>query len=160
MKYALIVPEKYRRRGAAAPGGEGDVRRSARARRMRILDVLRLSCDDGPPRVPGPEARRRIVEVLRLQAGLPGTPSDTPLPRGRRETIDLAQFDADRAWMEGRVSARRRLFAQAGLREDEKGLVSCIVCREALAGHAKGPVALSPWAVAIAHSFTCPGRTG
>jgi hypothetical protein len=159
MKYALVVPKKYRRHGGSSPRGAGGVPRTTRAQRMRILEVLRLSDDEAPPRVPGPEARRRIVEVLRLQAGLPATPSGTPLPRGRPEPIDLAQFDEDIAWMEARFHKRKGLFAAAGLREDGEGRVSCVACREVLAARPEGmPVALHPRSMAFAHSFTCPAR--
>lgn len=161
MKYALIVPKNFRKRGGATPRGAGGLPRTTRAQRLRVLEVLRLSDDYVPPRVPVPEARRRIVQILQLQAGLPVAPSDAPYPRGHPEPIDLSQFDEDIAWMEARFHKREKLLAAAGLREDREGRVTCLACNELIAASPeKGPVPMHPRAMAYAHSFSCPARTG
>jgi hypothetical protein len=152
MPYKLVVPEGYRRRGGAGPRNAGGTRHYTRAQRLRILEVLRLQCNDAPPRVPGPEARRRVVEVLRLQAGIPADSSEVRLPRGRPEPMDIS--DLENEWEEGQRRYRGHL-AVLGLSQDMYGRLHCAACGDFVPASTRGMNCGSLKALALWHGQFC-----
>jgi len=134
---------------------------TTRDQRRRILGRLRRSCDDPPPRHLSRVQRMRLVEVMRLEAGLPARPPGrawSVVPAFRRawaEEIDLDQFADDRAWWAARMRRKALTMKAARLRIDAPGRWCCADCGEVLVESLKGLVALSPWAVAFGHADHC-----
>lgn len=152
MPYKLVVPPGYQRRGGAGPRNAGGTRHYSRDQRLKIVEVLRLQCEDAPPRVPGPEARRRIVEVMRIEASLPVASSDTPLPRGRPEPMDIS--DLVNEWEEGQRRYRGRL-AVLGLSQDMHGRLHCAACGDFVPASTRGMNCGSLKALALWHRQFC-----
>lgn len=132
----------------------------SREARMRVLEILRIEAGIAPvPRPPGREQRMRILDLLKIQAGIP---LDDPAPRrpGCKGTpIDLTDLEREFARNEKRRQARFRTLRLLGLHEDAAGRTICLACGETLAAGAAGLRCASPWATGVWHRMRCPGRT-
>lgn len=101
--------------------------RTTRAERVAFVERMRRNIDkDVPPRPTTSASRKRIVEVLALEAGLP-PPRWKGAPRERPEPID------DTPWREARqasLRAQHQRFGRFGLALTRDGTIRCVKCKE------------------------------
>lgn len=126
---------------------------SARARRIRQVEVLRLAAGL-PAAIPTAEerrdVRRRIVEVLAIEAGL-------PVPRWKRPRSEPHQIDLAPllAAFEAAQAPRRRQYETYGLATEINGQqVRCKRCREVLVEYREGVlVGMTPSTIYVRHAM-------
>jgi hypothetical protein len=132
--------------------------RSTRESRMRYVQLLKVEAElidppgtkyPTPPRPTTQAQRRRIVEVLHLEAGLP-LPDWKRMERGRDELIDVAPIKA--AW-DAIQNDRQRRYDVLGLSLENHGSrVRCRRCGDMLMDVPHGLVGITPSAIYIQHA--------
>lgn len=105
-------------------------RPSTRADRMQYVESVRREIEEderrNPPRPTTQAQRKRIVEVLAIQSGLP-PPRWEDAPRDRPGPMD------DAPWRESRqasLRAQHQRFGRFGLALARDGSIRCTRCRE------------------------------
>jgi hypothetical protein len=100
---------------------------STRAERIAFVERMRREIEkDEPPKPSTPASRKRTIEVLALEAGLP-LPKWDRVPRGRPELID------ERPWAAGRAASARMQYERLGkfgLAFARDGSIRCVKCKE------------------------------
>lgn len=103
---------------------------TTKAERMRFIERERRAIHkDESRRVPTTSAaRKRVVEVLALEAGLP-LPTWDRVPRGRTELIDTTPWEASQ---QASLRAQHQRFGRFGLAFARDGTIRCVKCKEVL----------------------------
>lgn len=109
---------------------------STRESRMRYVQLLKVEAEmidppgtkyPTPPRPTTQAQRRRIVEILALQAGRPLPQWDRATHRCRAEAIDTSPWETSRA---ASLGAQQQRFGRFGLAFASDGTIRCVRCKE------------------------------
>lgn len=137
------------------PNEKHPIPKTERERRMRIVQLLRVEAGEidppasaVPTRRYGRAARRRIVEAMAAEMGLPPPRWVKRTPRA--ETIHIAPIKG--AWDRSQRERHRRYEAVGLALEDDARRVRCRRCGETLMDVPNGMIGVTPSALYVMHA--------
>jgi hypothetical protein len=124
---------------------------------MRYVERMKREIEkDEPPKPTTAASRKRTVEVLALEAGLP-LPTWDRVPRDKPEPIDDTPW---RAAQQATVRAQHERLGRHGMALARDGMIRCVKCKDVVLALMQGrPRAIGApiSALALMHRAECKG---